>query len=51
MTKDEAIEKCAKAMLRLRNIREENWNIQPKEKELAANLVAALEALELLKLN
>jgi hypothetical protein len=51
MTKDEAVEKCTKAMLRLRNIREENWNIQPKDKELATNIVAALEALELWKPN
>jgi hypothetical protein len=48
MTKDQAIEKCARAMLRRLGQREENW-MQGRQKDLAADIVAALEALELWK--
>jgi hypothetical protein len=47
MTKDQAIEKCARAMLKRRGLREENWLDQPTQNTLAADIVAALEALEL----
>jgi hypothetical protein len=47
MSKDEAIEKCARAMAKRRGFREENWNIQPAQKDLAADIVAALDALGL----
>ena len=46
MTKDQAIEKCARAMLRRLGLREENWLDQPTQNTLAADIVAALEALE-----
>jgi hypothetical protein len=49
MSKDEAIEKCARAMAKRRGFREENWNIQPAQKDLAADIVAALDALGLWK--
>jgi hypothetical protein len=43
MTKDEAIEICARAMLRRRSYREETWRDYPQA-EMAADIVAALEA-------
>jgi hypothetical protein len=49
MTKDEAIETCTRAMLKRRGIREDNWKNQPNQKDLAADIVAALEALGLWK--
>jgi hypothetical protein len=49
MTKDKAIETCAQAMLRRRGLREENWHDQPTQHTLAADIVAALEALGLWK--
>jgi hypothetical protein len=48
MTKDEAIEICARAMLRRRSYREESWRDYPQA-EMAADIVAALEALGLFK--
>jgi hypothetical protein len=50
MTKQEAIEKCARALVKRHGIREENWTIQPNQAALAADIVAALEALGLLEL-
>ena len=47
MTKDQAIEKCARAMLKRPGLREENWLNQPTENTLAADIVAALKTLEL----
>jgi hypothetical protein len=49
MTKDQAIEKCVRAMLKRRGLREENWLDQPTQNTLAADIVAALEALDLWK--
>ena len=49
MTKDEAIEKCTKAMLKTRGIGGQNWREQSKDVEFASKLVPALEALGLLK--
>ena len=46
MTKDQAIEKCARAMLRRHNYNEENWK-GSTQNALAADIVAALEALGL----
>ena len=46
MTRDEAIEKCARGMLRRLGQREENWK-QGRQKDLAADIVVALEALGL----
>ena len=48
MTRDEAIEKCARGMLRRLGQREENWK-QGRQKDLAADIVVALEALGLWK--
>jgi hypothetical protein len=48
MTKDEAIEKCARALCRSYNFREGDWKIQTKQRELATDIVTALEALRLL---
>jgi hypothetical protein len=49
MTKDQAIEKCARAILKRRGLREENWLDQPTQNTLAADILAALEALGLWK--
>jgi hypothetical protein len=48
MTKDQAIEACAKAMLRRRGQREEQWKESAQQLDLAKDLVAALEAIGLL---
>jgi hypothetical protein len=48
MSRDEAIEKCARGMLRRLGQREENWK-QGRQKDLAADIVVALEALGLWK--
>ena len=48
MTKDEAIEACAKALVRSKGNREENWGITPWAKDFATNLVICLQALDLL---
>jgi hypothetical protein len=49
MSRDEAIEACAKAMLRRREYGDQNWKQYPKEADLAADIVAALEALGIFK--
>ena len=51
MTKDKAIETCAKAIVKRQGYSVEQWRDSPKSKALAEDLVAALEALGLLKLN
>jgi hypothetical protein len=48
MTKEQAIEACAKALLRSKGHREENWEITPWAKEFAEKLVPCLEELDLL---
>ncbi len=48
MTKMEAIELCAKAMLRRQGCETAGWFKYPENTELAANIVAAIEALGLL---
>ena len=47
MNKDQAIEACAKAMMKRQGYREESWRDNPTATDLAANLVASLEALGL----
>jgi hypothetical protein len=49
MTKDEAIEKVGKALMRRHGPNEDRWRDHPKQKELAEDLVTALEALGLFK--
>jgi hypothetical protein len=44
MTKDQAIEACAKAILRRMGQRESNWETSGGAKEFASKLVPALEA-------
>jgi hypothetical protein len=51
MTKDQAIETCARAMVKRVGNPEETWAVSVKHKELAADIVAALEALGLWKPN
>ncbi|MDB5602340.1 MAG: hypothetical protein JWN71_4384 [Xanthobacteraceae bacterium] len=47
MTRDEAIEKIAKAMLRKRGQPEQSWQSSVYDKDFASNVVTALEALGL----
>ena len=49
MTKMQAIETCAKAMLMRRGCDPAAWFQYPENTELAANIVTALEALGLLQ--
>jgi hypothetical protein len=49
MTKDEAIKACAKAIARRHGYRDETWKENSHAKDLAEDLVAALEALDLFK--
>jgi hypothetical protein len=49
MTREEAVETCAKAMMRRRGYNEQQWREQSKLADLAQDIVVALEALELLK--
>jgi hypothetical protein len=51
MTKDDAIETCAKAITKGMGYREESWRNQPQAADFAKHLVAALEALGLVKLS
>jgi hypothetical protein len=48
MTKEQATQTCAKALLRSLGKREENWGITPWAKDFATNLAICLEALDLL---
>jgi hypothetical protein len=48
MTKMQAIEMCAKAMLRRQGCEPATWFQYPANTELAANIVTALDALGLL---
>ena len=49
MTKDQAIETCAKALVKRHGFSEERWKDQSKQKDLAEDIVIALEALGLFK--
>jgi hypothetical protein len=49
MTKDEAVEKCVKAMLKQRGQSEFNWKDNPMQVDQANNIITCLEALELFK--
>jgi hypothetical protein len=49
MNKDQAIEACAKAIAKIHGYKEENWKDSPNFTNRAADIVAALEALELFK--
>jgi hypothetical protein len=48
MTKDQAIEACARALVRSKGNREENWGATPWAKDFATNLAICLEELNLL---
>jgi hypothetical protein len=48
MTKDQAIEACARALVKSKGNREENWGVTPWAKDFATNLAICLEALDLL---
>ena len=48
MTKMQAVETCAKALLQREGRDPENWVSYPENTELAAKIVTALEALGLL---
>ena len=49
MTKDQAIEKCRKAISRMRGNSEGAWKGDARTKEFAENIVICLRELELLK--
>jgi hypothetical protein len=49
MTKHDAIEKCARAMVKRQGYGEHQWRQYPTHVEFAENIVVALEALGLLK--
>jgi hypothetical protein len=49
MTRERAIEACARAIVKRHGYREDNWRQQDTQKALAADIVAALEALGLWK--
>ena len=50
MTRDKAIEECAKAMLKRRGYTDQsNWQNYPAQHDLAMDIIACLEALELFK--
>ena len=51
MTKDEAVEKCVRAMLKRQGYNENHWRSSVRDVDLARKIVAALEALNLLKLS
>jgi hypothetical protein len=48
MTKEQAIEACARALVRSKGNREENWGVTPWATDFATNLATCLEALNLL---
>jgi len=49
MTKEQAIEACAKAIVvKNMGLPESNWQTNPPAKDFATNLVTCLEALDLL---
>jgi hypothetical protein len=45
MTRDEAIEKCAKALARRHNYPEQTWKDNPTQTGLVENIITCLEAL------
>ena len=49
MTRDEAIEKCAKALARRHNYPEQTWKDNPTQTGLVENIITCLETLELWK--
>ena len=49
MTRDEAVEKCVKAMLKQRGLPDHSWRQYPVKLNQAQEIVACLEALELFK--
>jgi hypothetical protein len=50
MTRQEAIERVAKAVLRNKGYSETKWEQYPNQKQFAEDLLIGLEALGLLKL-
>ena len=50
MTRAEAVEKCARAMIARYNPVTDNWRDNPKKVDLAEDIVAALVALKLIPL-
>jgi hypothetical protein len=47
MSREQAVEASAKAMVKRRGYNEENWKNQPQSADLAQDIVTALEALGL----
>ena len=50
MTRAEAVETCARAIVARRSLIPDNWRAQPKQVDLAEDIVAALVALKLIPL-
>jgi hypothetical protein len=48
MTKEEAVEKCARAIIRSRGEREDTWRDAVRDKDFAEKLVVCLKELGLL---
>jgi hypothetical protein len=48
MTKDEAIEACAKAIVKSKGLHESNWRTNQAAKDFATNLATCLEAFNFL---
>jgi hypothetical protein len=47
MTRDQALEACVRAMLRRKNYFEDMWQDSPDQKNIADNIITALEVLGL----
>jgi hypothetical protein len=47
MTRDQALEACVRAMLRRKNYSEDMWQDSPDRKNIADNIITALEVLGL----
>jgi len=45
MTRDQALEACVRAMLRRKNYSEDMWQDSPDQKNIADNIITALEVL------
>jgi len=50
MTRDQALEACVRAMLRRKNYSEDMWQDSPDQKNIADNIITALEVLGLWRL-
>jgi hypothetical protein len=47
MTRDQALEACVRAMLLRKNYSEDMWQDSPNQKDIADNIITALEVLGL----